>query len=67
MTTGCTTALGTGCLVACRCAPNPDDRALIKRVTRRGDDHFVGMPPLGTERVDDAAVALLRRWIQEMP
>ena len=46
---------------------DPDDSALIKRVSRRGNDHFVGMPPLGTERVDDAAVALLRRWIQEMP
>jgi hypothetical protein len=46
---------------------DPDGSALIKRVSRRGDPHFVGMPPLGTERVDDAAVALLRRWIQEMP
>lgn len=44
----------------------PDDSALITRVNRRGDRYFVGMPPLGTERVDVANVELLRRWIGEM-
>lgn len=42
----------------------PDDSALLKLVTRRGAS--MQMPPLATEIVDDAAVALLRQWIERL-
>lgn len=45
-------------------AGRPDDSLLVQLVRRR--DANLQMPPLGTELVDDAAVALLRRWIDEM-
>lgn len=46
---------------------DPDDSELIRRMSRRNDRYYAGMPPLGTERVDDAALATIRRWIEEMP
>lgn len=45
-------------------AGHPDDSTLLDLVGQRG--RFKQMPPLATEVVDDAAVALLRRWIEEM-
>lgn len=42
----------------------PQDSALIHVVSRRGA--LRGMPPLGSERVDEAAVAQLRAWITAM-
>lgn len=45
-------------------AGHPDDSALLELVSRRS--RFQQMPPLASEVVDDAAVALLRRWIEEM-
>jgi hypothetical protein len=42
----------------------PNDSRLIDLVGRRS--RFRQMPPLATEVVDTAAVALLRRWIEEM-
>ena len=41
---------------------NPDDSKLYKLVTSRG--LFKQMPPLATEKVDSAAVANLRLWIE---
>ncbi|HEX2875188.1 MAG TPA: hypothetical protein VHP33_28245 [Polyangiaceae bacterium] len=45
-------------------AGHPDDSPLLELVSQRS--RFRQMPPLATEVVDDAAVALLRRWIEEM-
>lgn len=42
----------------------PNDSSLLELVNRRG--RFSQMPPLATESVDTAGVALLRRWIEEM-
>jgi hypothetical protein len=44
-------------------AGQPDRSGLVQRVGSR--DPVLQMPPLGTELVDDEAVALLRRWIAE--
>jgi hypothetical protein len=43
----------------------PDDSRVISVASQRGI--FLHMPPLASEHVDDAGVALLRRWIAEMP
>ncbi len=43
---------------------HPEDSELIDRASTR--DLFYRMPPLGSERVDAAAVDLLARWIEEM-
>lgn len=42
----------------------PSDSKLLELVNQRS--RFRQMPPLATEQVDAAAVALLRRWIEEM-
>lgn len=42
----------------------PDDSELIDRITRR--DFIYQMPPLGTEQIDGAGVAVLRRWVSEL-
>jgi hypothetical protein len=42
----------------------PDDSVLIDRVSRR--TYIYKMPPLGTDEVDTEAVALLRRWVEEL-
>ena len=41
----------------------PEDSVLIHRISRRGAGQ---MPPLVTSRVDDAAVQLMRSWIQSL-
>jgi hypothetical protein len=43
---------------------DPDGSKLLRLVSRRGTD--LHMPPLGTERVDDDGVKLLRAWIEGM-
>ena len=43
-------------------AGDPDTSAVFFRMTQRTKN--VQMPPLGTEHVDDAGVALIRSWIQ---
>lgn len=45
-------------------AGRPDKSRLIELVSDR--DAFVRMPPLATEDVDAEALAILRRWIEEM-
>ncbi len=47
---------------------DPEGSVLIERVSRRSEGEIGTdqMPPLATERVDEEAVALLRRWIAEM-
>ena len=47
---------------------DPDGSVLLERVSRRSEGEIGTdqMPPLATERVDEEAVALLRRWIAEM-
>lgn len=45
-------------------AGHPDDSTLLELVSQRS--RFKQMPPLASEVVDDAAVNLLRRWIEEM-
>ncbi|MBX7195132.1 MAG: hypothetical protein K1X94_23965 [Sandaracinaceae bacterium] len=44
----------------------PDDSAIVQRVR---DRVFMGrrMPPIAVERVDQDALGLLRRWVDEMP
>jgi len=42
----------------------PDDSRIIELMSRRS--RFSQMPPLATETVDTEAVALLRRWIEEL-
>jgi hypothetical protein len=44
-------------------AGQPDRSGLVQRMESR--EAVLQMPPLGTELVDDEAVALLRRWIAE--
>jgi hypothetical protein len=44
----------------------PDESLLIDRVSDRGGRFVPNMPPLGTERVHEDGVALLRRWIAGM-
>ena len=44
-------------------AGRPNDSVVIDLVSRRGRSKQ--MPPLATEVVDSAAVALLRRWLEE--
>jgi len=41
---------------------HPDQSRIVRRISQRG---FGSMPCVGSERVDAAAVALLRRWIAE--
>jgi cytochrome c553 len=49
-----------------RIAPGQPDRSgLLARVASRSP--ALQMPPLGTALVDEAAVALLRQWISELP
>lgn len=43
---------------------HPDDSRIIELMNQRG--RFRQMPPLASEVVDTAAVALLRRWIEAM-
>jgi hypothetical protein len=43
---------------------NPDDSKVVDLISHRG--FFRQMPPLATEEVDHAAVALVRRWIAGM-
>jgi hypothetical protein len=43
---------------------HPGDSKLLELMSQRS--RFRQMPPLATERVDEPAVALLRRWIEEM-
>jgi hypothetical protein len=45
-------------------AGQPDDSTLIDLVSQRS--RFKQMPPLASEVVDDDAIVLLRRWIEEM-
>lgn len=48
-----------------RIAPGAPDRSgVVARMSRRGDD--AQMPPLGSEVVDPAGVALVRRWIESL-
>lgn len=52
--------------VVARIAPgDPDRSGLIHRMASR--HAALQMPPLGTQLVDDEAVALLHRWISELP
>jgi hypothetical protein len=45
----------------------PDESELLERTTNRSlAIGKVGMPVLGSERIDTTAVALLRKWIDEM-
>jgi hypothetical protein len=46
-------------------AGRPDRSALMQRMSSRSP--ALQMPPLGTELVDDEAVAVLERWISERP
>jgi putative heme-binding domain-containing protein len=39
---------------------DPDRSVLVQRLSRRGAGQ---MPPLGTRKIDDEAVALMRQWI----
>lgn len=42
----------------------PEESPLLHRISRRNHSLFApSMPPLGTEVVDDEAVALLTDWI----
>lgn len=43
---------------------HPDRSVLLQRVSRRGGGQ---MPPLVSEKVDEAAVALFREWIASLP
>jgi hypothetical protein len=43
---------------------DPDRSVLLRRIDHRERGH---MPPLGTSRVDTAAVELVREWIRRMP
>jgi len=46
-------------------AGNPDGSEVVRRVSRRDPD-WPSMPPLGTEVVDEAGVASLRAWIEDL-
>lgn len=45
------------------CVANPDESVLMARMASRNP--VLQMPPVGTRLVDDAAVALIRKWISE--
>jgi cytochrome c553 len=45
-------------------AGDPDQSALYARISQRAMN--VQMPPIATEKVDDAGVALIRAWIQSL-
>lgn len=45
------------------CVANPDESVLVARMASRNP--VLQMPPVGTRVVDDAAVALIRKWISE--
>ncbi|HEY5925732.1 MAG TPA: hypothetical protein VIV11_28795 [Kofleriaceae bacterium] len=45
-------------------AGDPDQSAAFYRITQR--TMMVQMPPLATERTDDAGIALIRSWIQSL-
>ncbi|MDQ3170052.1 MAG: hypothetical protein M3Q55_07950 [Acidobacteriota bacterium] len=45
------------------CVANPDQSVLVARMSSRNP--VLQMPPVGTRLVDDAAVALIRKWISE--
>lgn len=46
-------------------AGNPDASAVLFRASTRGNNS--AMPPLATEHVDDAGVAVVRAWIASLP
>jgi hypothetical protein len=51
--------------LALRLAPGAPDRSgLVSRMRLRDDER--AMPPIGSERVDDAGVTLLRAWIESL-
>ena len=43
----------------------PDQSAIIYRMSQR--THNVQMPPLATEYVDDAGLAMMKSWVQALP
>jgi mono/diheme cytochrome c family protein len=45
------------------CVANPDQSVVMARMASRNP--VLQMPPVGTRLVDDAAVALIRKWISE--
>jgi hypothetical protein len=46
----------------------PEESILFLAVARdTTDPEIKAMPPIGVQRVDDSAVALLERWIRELP
>lgn len=45
------------------CVANPDQSVVVARMASRNP--VLQMPPVGTRLVDDAAVALVRKWIAE--
>jgi hypothetical protein len=52
--------------VSARIAPgDPDARLLVRRMASR--EAYLQMPPLGTRRVDEQALALIRSWIHLTP
>jgi hypothetical protein len=42
---------------------HPDQSGIVRRISQRG---FGSMPCVGSERIDEEGVALLRRWIAEL-
>jgi hypothetical protein len=52
--------------VSARIAPgDPDASLLVRRMASR--EAYLQMPPLGTRRVDEQALALIRSWIHLTP
>jgi hypothetical protein len=48
-----------------RVAPGqPEESALLQRMSHA--DPLIRMPPLGTEQVDVAGVAVVRAWIESL-
>jgi uncharacterized repeat protein (TIGR03806 family) len=44
---------------------NPERSILVKRITTRHEN--AQMPPLATNRVDEEAVNVIRRWVKQLP
>jgi hypothetical protein len=45
------------------CSGHPDASVVVQRMASRNP--LVQMPPLGTQLVDEEALALIKRWIAE--
>lgn len=59
--------VGSSSPVGVRVAPGDAEASVLFRMLTRSDPEAQPMPPLGVQRADADAIALVRRWIDQLP